>query len=73
MAESSVVGNHYLVGLFYYYYLCMYFWLRWVLFAVRGLSLAAASGAYSLLVVLDFSLQWLLSLWSTRSKVLGLQ
>ena len=65
MAESSVVGNHYLVGFFYYFYLCMYFWLHWVLFAVCRLSLAAASGAYSLVAVPDFSLQWLLLLGST--------
>ena len=55
MAESPVVGNHYLAGLFYYYYhSCMYFWLHGVLFAVCGLSLAAASGAYSLVAVLGF-------------------
>ena len=47
-----------------------YFWLRWVLVAVRGLSLVAASGGYSSLRCAGFSLQWLL-LWSTGSRHTG--
>ena len=48
-----------------------YFWLRWVFVAVRGLSLVAVSGAYSLLRCTGFSLQWLLLLWSTGSVVVA--
>ena len=35
------------------------FWLHWVFVAVCGLSLAAASGVYSLLRCAGFSLRWL--------------
>ena len=37
------------------------------------LSLVAVSGGYSLLPCAGFSLEWLLSLWSTGSRVHGLQ
>ena len=47
------------------------FWLRWVLVAVRGLSLVAASGGYSSLWCAGFSLRWLLLLWSTGSRCTG--
>ena len=40
--------------------LFIYFWLRWVFVAARGLSLVAASGGYSSLWCVGFSLQWLL-------------
>ena len=42
----------------------IYFWLRWVFTAARGLSLVAASGGYS-------SLRWRLLLWSTGSRCTG--
>ena len=48
-----------------------YFWLRWVFFAVRGLSLVAASGGYSSLRCVGFSLRWLLLLRSTGSRRMG--
>ena len=38
------------------------FWLHWVFVAARGLSLVAASGGYSWLRCMGFSLQWLLLL-----------
>ena len=38
-----------------------------------GFSLVAEGRGCSLLVVLSFSLQWLLLLWSTGSRALGLQ
>ena len=47
----------------YVYFLFIYFWLRWVFVAVRGLSLVAATGG--------FSLQWLLLLQSTGSRCAG--
>ena len=37
----------------------------------RGLSLVAASGGYSSLRCMDFSLQWLLLLQSTGSRRVG--
>ena len=55
-------------------YLFIYFWLRWVFVAARGLSLVAASGGYSLLRCTDFSLRWLLLLCllqSTGSRHVG--
>ena len=52
-------------------YLFIYFWLLWVFVAVRGLSLVAASGGYSSLWCMGFSLQWLLLLWSTGSRHAG--
>ena len=47
------------------------FWLHWVFIAVRGLSLVAASGGYSLLRWAGFSLWWLLLLWSMGSRHAG--
>ena len=49
----------------------IYFWLRWVFIAARGLSLVAASGSYSSLWCVGFSLQWLLLLRSTGSRHAG--
>ena len=46
-----------------------YFWLHWVFIAVRGLSLVAVSGGYSLLRCAGFSLRWLLLLWSMGSRL----
>ena len=48
-----------------------YFWLRWVFIAARGLSLAVTSGGYSLLQCTGFSVQWLLLLRSTGSRLEG--
>ena len=48
--------------------LFIYFWLRWVFAAVRGLFLAAVSGGYSSLWCAGFSLQWRLLLQSTGSR-----
>ena len=63
--------------LFYFIYLFIYFlfyfWLCWVFIAARGLSLVAVSGGHSLLRCAGFSLRWLLLLWSTGSRVRGLQ
>ena len=48
-----------------------YFWLCWVFFAVRRLSLVAASGDYSSLQCVGFSLRRLLLLRSTSSRRAG--
>ena len=57
---------------FYFYFLkIIYFWLRWVFVAARGLSLVAASGGFSSLWCVGFSLRWLLLLWSTGSRRAG--
>ena len=42
------------------YLLFIYFWLRWVFVAARGLSLVAASRGYSSVPCTGFSLGWLL-------------
>ena len=52
-------------------YLFIYFWLRWVFVAARRLSLAVASGGYSSLQCVGFSLWWLLLLWSMGSRHMG--
>ena len=51
--------------------LFIYFWLRWVFVAARGLSLVVASRGYSLLQCACFSLQWLLLLQSKGSRCVG--
>ena len=51
--------------------LLIYFWLHWVFVVACGLSLAVASGGYSLLRCLCFSLWWLLLLRSTGSRCTG--
>ena len=64
-----------LVGVLYIFYkfiyLFIYFWLRWVFAAAHRLSLVAASGGYSSLWCVGFSLWWLLLLQSTGSRRLG--
>ena len=51
--------------------LFIYFWLRWVFVAARGLSLDAVSGGYSSLRCVGFLLRWLLLLRSTGSRHAG--
>ena len=51
-----------------FFFFLIYFWLRWVFIAVRGLSLVAASGSYSSLRCAGFSLRWLLLLQSMGSR-----
>ena len=53
------------------YYPVFVFWLRWIFVAEHGLSLVVASGDYSLLWYTDFSLQWLLLLWSMGCRHAG--
>ena len=48
----------------------IYFWLHWVFVAACGLSLVAASGGYSSLQCVGFSLRWLLF---RGALVLGVQ
>ena len=50
---------------------CIYFWMRWVFVAARGLSLVATSEGLSLLRYVSFSLQWLLLLQSMNSRRVG--
>ena len=61
----------FLFSLFNKFILFIYFWLRWVFIAARGLSLVAASRGFSSLRCTGFSLQWLLLLWSTGSRHAG--
>ena len=56
------------INLFTYF---IYFWLHWVFVAAHWLSLVAASGGYSSLQCVGFSLQWLLLLRSTGSRCAG--
>ena len=58
---------------FFLIYLCylFYFWLCWVVVAAGRLSLAVASGGYSSLQCVGFSLWWLLLLWSMGSRLTG--
>ena len=54
-----------------FYYLFIYFWLRWVFVAARGLSLVVVSGGYSSFRCAGFSSRWLLLLRSTGSRCAG--
>ena len=65
--ELSNSHSQFLVGLFFFL-IFIYFWLHWVFFAARGLSLVAVSGGYSSLRCSGFSLRWLLLLRSTGSR-----
>ena len=51
--------------------LFIYFWLRGVFVAANGLSLVAASGGYSSLWCVGFSLWWLRLLQSMGSRHAG--
>ena len=50
---------------------CLFFWLRWVFVAARGLSLVVVSRSYSSLWCAGFSLWWLLLLRSMGSRHVG--
>ena len=52
-------------------YLFIYLWLRWVFISARRLSLVVASGGYSSLCCMGFSLWWLLLLQSTGFSSCG--
>ena len=56
---------------FFFFNKFIYFWLRWVFIAACRLSLVAVSGSYSLLPCVGFSLEWLLLLRSTGSRLAG--
>ena len=57
----------------FFFFFSLYFWLHWVFLAVRGLSLFAMSGAYSLVAVrgLLIPVVSLFLLWSTGSRSLN--
>ena len=55
----------------FFFKVFIYFWLRWVFVAVRGLSLAVASGGYSSFQCTGFSSRWLLLLRNTGSRCAG--
>ena len=60
------------------FYLCLYlfiYWLRWVFIAVRGLSLVAASGGYSLWWNVGFLPWWLpcCGAWALGAQLQQLQ
>ena len=73
LLKFFVEYSHALTVLFFKIMLFIYLWLRWVLVAVHGLSLVVASGGYSSLWCMGFSLWWLLLLQSMGSRVRGLQ
>ena len=52
-------------------FIYLFIWLRWVFLDARRLSLVAASGGYSSLWHVGFSVRWLLLLWSTGSWHVG--
>ena len=61
----------FLINFFKNIYLFIYLWLHWVFVAVHSLSLVAASGGYSSLRCMGFSLRWLLLLRSTGCRRAG--
>ena len=68
MVPSSVSKSLPAVVSGIHHYWFFFFWLHWVFVAARGLSLVVASGGYSSLWCVGFSLRWLLLLWSTGSR-----
>ena len=58
----------FLLFIFFLIYLFINFWLHWVFVAPCRLSLVVASGGYSSLQCMDFSLWWLLLLRSMGSR-----
>ena len=56
---------------FLFFNLFIYFWLSWVFAAACGLSLVAATGAYTSFWCVGFTLRWLLLLRSTDSRRVG--
>ena len=66
------ITNFLITSFFLYkFILFIYFWVRWVFVAVRGLSLVVASRGYSLLQCAGFSLRWFLLLRSMGSRHVG--
>ena len=61
----------FIIAFLVFFVFCFNLWLCWVFVAARGLSLAAASGGYSLLRCAGFSLWRLLFLQSTDSRCRG--
>ena len=61
----------YFLSFLKFIYLFIFGGCVWVFIAAHGLSLVAASGGYSSLRCTDFSLRWLLLLWSTGSRCAG--
>ena len=73
---DSITAIHPRFLILFYFILCMYVCmyvcrLRWVFVAAHGLSLVVASGSYSLLRCVGFSLWWLLLLQTTGSRHTG--
>ena len=64
-------GSHGSFFFFNLFILFIYFWLHWGFVAVRGLSLVVASGGYSSLWCVSFSLWCLLLLQSMGSRQTG--
>ena len=56
----------------FFLFLQIYLFMTVLGVGCSGLSLVGESGDYSLVAVAGFSLQWLLLLWSTGSRVHGL-
>ena len=71
-SSSSKVANiekrHWELFIYLFINKFVYFWLRWVFVAMRGVSLVAESGGYSSLRCAGCSLRWLLLLQSTGSR-----
>ena len=69
LTYSTLFFFLFLINLFIFVFI--YFWLRWIFVAACGLSLVAASGGYSSLQYVGFSLRWLLLLQSMASRRAG--
>ena len=77
--ERKLIGNHlkiwkpisWIILFFKINILFIYFWLCWVFVAACRLSLVAASGGYSSLRCVGFSLRWLLLLQNMGSRCVG--
>ena len=67
--SANVLMNSFFLKVWNVLFRTIYFWLCWVFVAAHGLSLLVGSGSYFLLRCTSFSLQWLLLLPSTGSRL----
>ena len=71
LSTTAPPGKPLFLFLIFIYSFIYVFWLHWVFVAAHGLSLVEASGGYSSLRCVGFSLRWLLLLRSTGSRHTG--
>ena len=69
--DRIVVFFLYEPDILFYLFIYVYFWLRWVFVAARGLFSNCGERGLLFVVVLGLLIGWLLLLWSTGSRHAG--